>query len=351
MALLKTLEHWAKLTLAAALAVLLFRPWRHARLSAVSQARRVLLVRLDPRVGEVLLTTPLVNRLHAAHREVHLLVHPTMLRVVDGLPGVTRAWPFRKTLASLRALRAEQFDAVINCGNWETPAVTSAIAARLIAGRGVAVGPATQPTAWLMDRAVSPLEGERSEVVQRAHLIDSLRPGSEPLRLSFREPRPNEVVQAFMRSLTFRFAVVNPGGRLGARRVPPSAFVAGCEVMVQRGLTPVVTWGPGEEALADEVCRACPQAVRAVATDLDGLAALLRAAQMTLCNNTGPMHLAVAVKSPTLALFSRIDMARWSHPGPPHRAIDVTSLLESPQLLEERVAQTVDGFLRELKPR
>ncbi len=342
MALLKSLEHGAKLALAAVLALLFFRPWRRSRVALLTQAKRVLLVRIDQRVGEVLLTTPLVNALEG--REVHLLVHPKMVRVVDGLPGVTRVWPFHKSLASALALRAEHFDAVINCGNWSNVAVTSAITTRAIAGTGLAVGPATAPTSWLMDCAVDPIPAERSELVQRAHLVDALAVPSKPLQMSFRAPRANEAVIAQINALGPRFAVVNPGGRLGVRRVVPSAFAAGCRAMHAAGLTVVVTWGPGEEPLADEVCALAPHAVKAVPTDLDGLAALLKTSVMTLCNNTGPMHLAVAVGSPTLALFTGIEVARWSHPQTNNRSLDVSALLEDPMQLETAVADAVATF-------
>ena len=107
----------------------------------------------------------------------------------------------------------------------------------------------------------------------------------------------------------------------------------------------MVTWGPGEEALAAEVCGGCPEAVRAVATDLDGLAAALAGARLALCNNTGPMHLAVAVGCPTLALFSRIEMRRWSHPAAPNRSVDVTALLGDEPALNRLVETETSAFL------
>jgi ADP-heptose:LPS heptosyltransferase len=57
---------------------------------------------------------------------------------------------------------------------------------------------------------------------------------------------------------------------------------------------------------------------------LDELASLMREARLTVCNNTGPMHLAVAVGSPTLAFFFHIELERWAHARPPHRMVDLT---------------------------
>jgi hypothetical protein len=36
------------------------------------------------------------------------------------------------------------------------------------------------------------------------------------------------------------------------------------------------------------------------------------------------MHLAVAVGTPTLALFLKMELARWGHDHPPHRMVDLT---------------------------
>ena len=91
-------------------------------------------------------------------------------------------------------------------------------------------------------------------------------------------------------------------------------------------MTPVVTWGPGEESLVDAVLAACPGAVRAPPTSIDELAGLMRGAVVTVCNNTGPMHLAVAVGCPTVALFLHMEVARWGHDFAPHQMVDLTGL-------------------------
>ena len=83
-------------------------------------------------------------------------------------------------------------------------------------------------------------------------------------------------------------------------------------------------------------------------TNLDELAALMRAAGLTVTNNTGPMHLSVAMGAPTLGLFLRIDMERWGHPQRPHRMVDLTSVVEAGTGLEERVFEEVRSFAAQL---
>jgi ADP-heptose:LPS heptosyltransferase len=343
-AAVKWLEWLAKNALAVLVALVCLRPGRRARARArLAQVKRVLLVRVDHRVGEVLLTTPVIERLAGAGFEVHVLVHPKMERVLNGHPKVTRQWPFTKSWACLAALRAEHFDAVVDCGNWDTESVTSAIVARLAGGPSVVLGPAHFPAGWLADVPVAPLPGTRNEAEQRAHLVSPLVPASGPLIMSFRPTAPFEVP-----GLAAPFAVVNPGGRLGERRLPPDLFARVAQALADAGVTPLITWGPGEEALADAVCAACPKAVRAPPTSLDQLASLMRAAKLTACNNTGPMHLAVAAGSPTLAFFFHIEMARWAHARPPHRMVDLTPHVERGEDVASLAANETRAFLASL---
>lgn len=327
----KPLERLAKRLLALVSVLLLARPGRSARAQAVFASpgrKRVLVVRLDNRVGEALLTTPLLDALHAAGHEVHLLAHPKMRRVLEGHPSVTRLWSFERSLRLLREVRAEAFDVVVNAGNWDEPAVTSALVSRLVGPRAAVVGPATWPASGLMDVAVAPCEGTRSEAVQRRWLAHALLPGlsGTPAALSF---RPTQAASPIAKP----WAVINPGGRLGYRRVPAQRFATAARVLAEQGVTPLVTWGPGEELLVDEVLRLEPRAVRAPPTDLDALAALMRGAEVTVCNNTGPMHLSVAVGCRTVALFLHMELERWGHPYPPHQMVDLTNAEDPDRLI------------------
>lgn len=334
MSAVKRAEWLFKNLFAVVVAALSWRPGRAARARALLGAggrRRVLLVRIDNRVGEALLTTPLIDLLHGAGHEVHLLAHPKMRRVLDGHPRLARLWDYRPRWSALAPLRAEGFDVVINCGNWAAESVTSAVVARLVGPAAVVLGPANFPSGLLMDVPVPPREGSRSEARQRAHLASPLEPLVEPVRLSFRPTAPFPAVEG-------RYAVVNPGGRLGYRRVVPERFADAGRALLERGVTPVVTWGPGEEPLVDAVLAACPGAVRAPATTLDQLASLMRGAAVTVCNNTGPMHLAAAVGCPTLALFLHMEVERWGHAHPPHLMLDLTGVTDPAAAVRAAVA-------------
>lgn len=229
----------------------------------------------------------------------------------------------------------------MNAANWSAYSGTAAVVARLVGAHACVIGPAVGPGALLMDIPVRRRPDTDAELPQRLALLAPLAAaqGASVLagRMYFREPRPAPSVEAFAHSLGGPWVVVNPGGRLAERRVPPAVFRAACLAVAARGLVPVLTWGPGEAALAAEAAAGVPQAVIAPPTSLDDLAWLMQQARFVVCNNTGPMHLSVAVGAPTLALFFRIPVSRWGHSGAEHAMVDLTGCHDVPAAI--RVVQ------------
>jgi len=328
-ALRSSLEARLRVLVGWLLAVLWFRPWRSARSARLSTVKRVVLVRIDHRVGEVLLTTPLVNALAKTH-EVHLVVHPKCARVMEGLPGLAGLhvfeprWLWRGVFSpQVRALQALAGDAaVVNAASWVEYSGTPALVSRLIGADGCVIGPAVGPSRLLMDVAVPARTDTVNEVQQRLHLLSPLTSSPVVGAMSFRAPRSTVAVDEWVRA-NARFAIVNPGGRLGERRVPVEVFSGVTQALAARGVTPLVTWGPGEQELAQAVVDGGAGVV-APPTSLDELAALMARSTVVVCNNTGPMHLSVAVGAKTVALFWKMPVERWGHPVPPHQMLDLT---------------------------
>lgn len=353
----KRLEGSAKRALARVAATAFHRP-PPALPSALG---RVLLVRIDERVGEALLTTPLALALKGLQPApgVDVLVHRKTARVLEGHPAIDRLLTLDRALLGLgplapgiRAVRAAgPWDVVIDCGNWEVPSVTSALVSRLVAGTAQVIGPAVAPTGPLHDIAVPARTDTLSELAQRLNLLSPLL---APPRLlpTFRTPRVSETLLPFLAEVRSRpHAVLIPGGRLGWRRIPPALFAVAGRALTELGRTVIVAWGPGEEPLAREVLTAIPGAVIAPPTDLDALAALLAAAGCTVSNNSGPMHLSVAVGAPTLALFLKMDPERWGYREPPHSTVDLTPVIEDARVVPETVERAVESFVRTLAQR
>ena len=105
--------------------------------------------------------------------------------------------------------------------------------------------------------------------------------------------------------------VLNPGGGWASKLWPAERFGELAKGLRALGLRPVVSWGPGEEALADRVVAASGGAAhRSFPTTLLDYVEMARRARLVVAADTGPLHLACAVGTPVVALFGPTDPAR-----------------------------------------
>ena len=103
------------------------------------------------------------------------------------------------------------------------------------------------------------------------------------------------------------YALLVPGASPQRRRKrwPAECYGALAAILVQRGLTPVITGTSADTKLAAIIRDACPQAMDLTGrTDLADLFSLARGAAVAIGNDTGPMHLAALAGCPAVVLFS-----------------------------------------------
>jgi ADP-heptose:LPS heptosyltransferase len=335
------------------LATLVF-PKPRAPMPALPDIRRVLVIRTDERVGNQLLTTPLLRalKLGIPHADLHVLANARKASVIVSR-HVDRVIPFEKRdafrmplrLAGLfRELRRARYDVVVEAGHWSGVSLTALLVARLVGGRAI-VGHDRQGS----DRFLShPVTHDPANDVEVPAKLELLRPlgllprGLEPETELGSDTGPARELLASL-SLAPGLALLNPGARVADRRWPPLSHAAVARGLAARGLRVLVVWGPGEEAIARAVAEGCG-ATLAPATDLALLAGLLRLSRICVSNNSGPMHLAVAVGTPTVGVFLSGDAARWRHLLPifeaaePHGEDDAGAVLAACDRLLARTA-------------
>ncbi|MBV9020249.1 MAG: glycosyltransferase family 9 protein [Ktedonobacteraceae bacterium] len=104
------------------------------------------------------------------------------------------------------------------------------------------------------------------------------------------------------------FILLHPGASAQARRYPVERFGLLTRVLNQKGWSVLVTGVEREAALVDAVLQHAPKAHGLVGeTTLPEYAALIERASLVVCNDTLPMHLADALRTPTVVLFSGTD--------------------------------------------
>jgi ADP-heptose:LPS heptosyltransferase len=121
-----------------------------------------------------------------------------------------------------------------------------------------------------------------------------------------------------------RYVVVHPGASVPARAWAPERHAALVDALVEGGRRVVVTGDSSERPLTSLV--AGPRRPGVVdlggRVDLAGLARVLDRAEVVVVGNTGPAHLAAAVGTPVVSLFSPVVPAvRWRPWGVAHELL------------------------------
>lgn len=119
-------------------------------------------------------------------------------------------------------------------------------------------------------------------------------------------------------------AVLHPGAAFPGRRWPAERFAAVARHLVAAGLRVVVTGGPAERDLALAVAEQAglgPEAVLAGRTTSLELAAVVAAARVVVCGDTGVAHLASAYRRPSVVLFGPVSPALWGPPARPQHVV------------------------------
>ena len=304
---------------------------------APSEVERLLIVRLSA-MGDVIHTLPAAQALRNAfpnatigwlieERWADLLCAPGTPRrgprsaqrpLVDWVHTIDlKGW--RKSLFSVQTaeriarvwndVRSSHYDVALDLQG----AIRSAVLARW-SGAPVMFGasqPRETPASMLYTRPV--IVGGSHVVEQNLSIVESLieRKLSVPsVELPCDDASESRVTRK-LRDVSIRdFAILNPGAGWGAKRWPAERYGRVARALTAEGLQSVVNHGPGEESLAREVETASGGAARPFQCSISELTALTRRAKLFVGGDTGPLHLAAALKIPVVAIFGPTDPVR-----------------------------------------
>jgi heptosyltransferase-3 len=301
---------------------------------------RTLAVRLDSD-GDVLLTGPAVRALARLGNPVDLLASPSGAAAARLLPDVAEVLEYsapwsgfrpppvdrEATTALVEDLAARGYDLAVVFTSFHQSPLPMALLARL-AGIDRVVATSGDYPGSLLDvrhrRADPPGGGHEVEAgMELAVAAGAPEPATADLRLAVRRPRPE--LPAELSALPDGFVVLHPGASVPSRGLTAEHAGALAAGLAAAGRAVVLTGGPGERELTAAACAAARSAAPrgtvldlAGRTDLPGLASVLDAAACVVVGNTGPAHLAAAVGTPVVSLFSPVvPPERWAPYGVP----------------------------------
>lgn len=292
----------------------------HALLPGVE---RIVVLRANG-LGDAVVSEPALAALRAAYpaATIVLVTSPGVAALLDGRPhavdevvvgprvtGVCVAGPEPDDPPEVveefcARMRARRFDLAVQMhggGGNANPLILRFGARTTVGSRA--------PGASALDRTV-PWTAHQHDLVRFLELVELV--GAQPARLRPRIAVTDADRAAADELLTDRpgpLAVLHPGATDPRRRWPTERLGAVGAALAAAGARVVVAAGPDDDALLDGIARGLGGApVEVVRPGLPALLGLLERADLLVGNDSGPRHLAEAVGTATVGVFTRANL-------------------------------------------
>jgi lipopolysaccharide heptosyltransferase I len=279
---------------------------------------RFLIVRLGS-LGDIVHTFPAVSGLRESfpRAEIVWVTHPRWQELVGSSKLATEIWEAEtRSYTSLRnilaRIQAGRFTTAIDYqGLWKSAGLPFlARVPRRIGFSAQAVREFGVPLLYT-DRVrctQSHIADQNGELSQRA----GARKGVSPFILSVPALQEPLALQLSRSIPVDRYIVLSPAGGWRSKCWPPERYGALClQIHANLGLRCVLNQGPGDQEYVAAVQAASGEAAPITHNgSLGELMALLRNALCVVGGDTGPLHLAVALGTPVVAIFGPTDPIR-----------------------------------------
>jgi len=280
---------------------------------------KFLVVRLGS-LGDIVHSFPAVSGLRQSFPDSKIiwLTHPTWETLVRASNLASEVWAVdTRQLSSLRGIltriRRHQFDAAVDYqGLWKSASIPffSGIARR--------IGFSSET---IREAGVQILYTDRVNVTAAVHIADqngllSARAGAKrsvgEVQMCVSPEVEALVLASLQKAGIGDYVVLSPGGGWGSKCWPAERFGKLADrIATEFGLRCVVNAGPGDEEAVKAVVTAAENTrPLSYCGTLEQLMALLKHAKAVVAGDTGPLHLANALRTPVVALFGPTDSAR-----------------------------------------
>lgn len=289
------------------------------------QIERILIIRLAP-LGETVLTTPVIRALRQHFRDAYIayMVAPTREDLVSANPHVNEVLTYQASVPKLiyqMARRKFQMAVVLQP---TFRLVLHTFLARIPFRVGFETNAGRKKLLSLAVRNnTSQHETQRYLDVVRALDVEAVDNEPEVFVDSASIAWVNNFLEYRKLNDGRHIIGLNPGAATTYRRWDTSNFATlGNRLHETYGAHIIITTGPREGELADRVAALMSHSPIIVnqATPMQ-LAALLQRCDLYISNDTGPMHLSTAVKTPTIALFGASNLIQWAPPWDRHAVV------------------------------
>lgn len=279
------------------------------------------IVKMPNWIGDAVMATPVLQDLRGAFPEARLtaLCQSNIAPLLESDPNLNEVIAYKKPSGWIH--RAEHYDVIspLQQGEYDLGILmTNSFTSAWWFWRGGVqrrIGYAGNLRSWLLTDAVP-----KPKKIETQHLVITYKMLLEPLGIPVSATAPKLFLSADEERYKKTFFEtnnikaddvvlgINPGAAYGTAKCwPPERFKELTKMMLDHPNIFVVYFGDQSSApMIDAICQEMPQERvlnLAGKTNLRQLIALISACSVFLTNDSGPMHLASALKIPLVALF------------------------------------------------
>jgi ADP-heptose:LPS heptosyltransferase len=281
------------------------------------QVKRVLILNFTA-LGDLLLSTPAIRALKETYPNwrLDLVVNPAFAAMAEHNPHIERLWPFPgrnwRFFQLLGHLRQEQYDiAIILHGNDPEASLLASAAAPVI------IGSAGSPLGFAYSATIDRLDPLEHAIEHRLNYVrrlgaDTCDKGMELVLPPGEEARAQAILSRHFGSPPAGLMAFHPTGSGAYKWWPRENFAALGKYLFETYQAPLlIISGADDRTLAEALAVELPgpTLVTGGRYPLVTVAALLRCARLLVANDSGPLHLGLALGVPTIALIGA------DHPG------------------------------------
>lgn len=294
---------------------------------------RILITRTD-RIGDVMLSTPVIKAVRDRYPNAYIAfcVEPHAVEIVDNNPYLSEVIVYDKKgkhksifgiIKFIFEIRKKKFDLAIILHPTNRMNLTA-----FLAGIPKRVGYDRKLGFLLTDKM--PHTKQKGEKHEMEYTLDVIRhigitPTDKRLYMSLHkdtERKVEEIFEAYNIHRKSRIVAVFPGASCPSKRWPPENFSEIIDILNRNyGAKVLILGAENDRKTNEEVFKN----IKTKALDLTGktgisvLAGILSKSHLFISNDSGPVHIAVSVGTPVIAIFGRNDAGlspkRWGPLG------------------------------------
>jgi lipopolysaccharide heptosyltransferase II len=278
--------------------------------------KKILIVNVNW-IGDVLFSTPFIRAVREAypHSYIACLLHPRCREMLDSNPHLNEIIIYDEEGVHKNIIGKIKLIAQIRKRRFDTAYIlhrsfTKALIA-FLGGVRERIGYPTKNRSIVLTKIVEESSEELHKVEYFLNILKAC--GIESRGRSYEffiNEKDRDFAENFLEDYGIskgkRFVAICPGGNWDPKRWPKESFASLSDALMDKYGVSVMICGAAKDVALGEAMRKLMKHAPILAcgrTSLSGLAALFARSDLVVANDTGPMHLAVAMKAKVIALF------------------------------------------------